>query len=156
MNLLKFYSKLHKYCEDDGTEIALTSERGLLLDFVFNEWYGDSNKGLAKYLNDPFSKYVKSIQYSYVKGGYIEFQVWLKCSKNKKIDNIPIKEYIKNFISGQISDGWGENGIYIVESGWIGDPATVCIADYNLIDYKEYKKLNPDPDFIEMENGIGA
>ena len=156
MELLKFYSKLHKYYEDDGIEIALTSERGLLLDFVDKEWSMDKNKGLAMYLNDPFSNYVSSIQYSYAKGGYIEFLVRLNCSKNKIIDHIPIKEYIKNFISGQISDGWGENGIYIVESGFIGDPATVCIADYNLIDYKEYRKLNSDPDFIEMENGIGA
>lgn len=156
MELLKFYSKLHKYCEDDNIEIALTSERGLLLDFVDKEGSMNKNKGLAMYLNDPFSNYVSSIQYSYARGGYIEFLVYLNCSKNKRIDSIPIKEYIKNFISGQISDGWGENGIYVVESGWIGDPATVCVADYNLIDYKEYRKLNPDPDFIEMENGIGA
>lgn len=152
MNLFRFYSKLY----NADTEIALTGERGLLLDFVDKEWSLDKNKGLAMYLNDPFSKYIKSIQYSYAKGGYIEFLVWIKNSENKIIDNIPLKEYIKNFISSQISDGWGENGIYIVESGWIGDPATVCIANYNLIDYQEYKKLNPDPDFLKMENGIGV
>ena len=97
MELLKFYSKLHKYCEDDGIEITLTSERGLLLDFVDKEWSMDKNKGLAMYLNDPFSNYVSSIQYSYAKGGYIEFLVRLNCSENKRIDNIPIKEYIKKF-----------------------------------------------------------
>jgi len=123
MNLFRFYSKLY----NADTEIALTGERGLLLDFVDKEWSMDKNKGLAMYLNDPFSKYVSSIQYSYIKGGYIEFLVQLNCSKNKRIDNIPIKEYIKNFISGQISDGWGRKW-NIYSRKWMDWRSSYCMS----------------------------
>ena len=150
----KFFSKLYKY--ENEEEIELKSDRGLLLDFTDSEWFGNKNKGLANYLNEPEYSYIEYIRYHYARGGYIEFDVLLNVDEDTIVDGMNIVDYVKDHISGQISDGWGENGVYVIESGWIGDAATVCRADYNLIDYKEYEKLNPDPYFVGMENGIGA
>lgn len=142
MKILQFYSKLHKYDPDTEEEIELTSDRGLLLEPISREWYGDKKRGLAMYLKDDLNKKVEYIHYSYASGGYIEFVI--SCDDNVEED------VIKKFLSGQISDGWGENGIYIVESGWIGDSATVCYGDYQLIDREEYIKILNDtcPDAI--------
>lgn len=137
---LRFFSKLYKFNEDCDS-VNLNSERGLLLDFTDNEWFGDKNKGLAQYLRKPIYDYVKYIRYHYAKGGYVEFDVLLNINKDTIVEGKTLEKYIKDFISGQISDGWGENGIYIVESGWIGDDAVVCNAETNLINYTEYRKL---------------
>lgn len=150
----KFFSKLYKY--ENEEEIELKSDHGLLLDFTDSEWFGNKNKGLADYLNEPGYSYVEYIRYHYARGGYIEFDVLLNVDEDTIVDGMNIVDYVKDHISGQISDGWGENGLYVIESGWIGDSATVCQANLNLIDYEEYRKLNPDPDFVGMENGIGA
>lgn len=150
----KFFSKLYKY--ENEEEIELNSDYGLLLDFTDSEWFGNKNKGLADYLNEPGYSYVEYIRYHYARGGYIEFDVLLNVDEDTIIDGKNIVDYVKDHISGQISDGWGENGLYIIESGWIGYPATVCQANPSLIDYKEYRELNPDLDFLGMENGIGA
>lgn len=150
----KFFSKLYKY--ENEEEIELKSDHGLLLDFTDSEWFGNKNKGLADYLNEPGYSYVEYIRYHYARGGYIEFDVLLNVDEDMIVDGMNIVDYVKDHISGQISDGWGENGLYVIESGWIGDSATVCQANPNLIDYGEYRKLNPDPDFVGMGNGIGA
>lgn len=43
----------------------------------------------------------------------------------------------------QLSDGWGKNGIYVIESGRYGDKATVCMADFDdILSYKEYRENN--------------
>lgn len=153
---LRFFSKLYK-SDGEGNNIEeLNSDCGLLLDPVCESWFGDKNKGLAQYSHEPLCNYVEYIQYHYAKGGYIEFNVLLGVSKDTVVEGKTIEDHVKEFISGQISDGWGENGLYIVESGWIGDNATVCQAETDLIDYLEYSKLNPDPYFVGMENGIGG
>lgn len=138
----KFYSKLNHDGED------LNGDRGLLLEPTDSEWFGDKNKGLAQYLDKEYANLVNYIHYNYASGGFIEFTVSVTTFPNTsiKIHNdsrcklLTLKQYIRKYIAGQISDGWGENGIYIVPSGWIGDEAYLCDASDDLLDENEYKK----------------
>lgn len=136
--LVTFFSRLYKF-DETGTKVELTSDFGCLLEPC--EWLTDRNKGLANYLNVPYKKYVSYIRYRYVKG-YIKFDVLLKVDPGTKVKgDVTIVEYIKKFISVQLSDGWGENGIYVIESGRYGDKATVCMADFDdILSYKEYRE----------------
>lgn len=138
--LITFFSRLYKF-DETGTKVELTSDFGCILEPC--EWFTDRNKGLANYLNVPYRKYVSYIRYRYVKG-YIKFEVLLKVDPETKIKGngeITVVEYVKNFISVQLSDGWGENGIYIIETGRYGDKATVCMADFdNILSYGEFRE----------------
>lgn len=134
-----FFSRLYKF-DETGTKVELTSDFGCILEPC--EWLTDRNKGLVNYLNVPYKKYVSYIRYRYVKG-YIKFEVLLKVDPGTKVkgDDVTIVEYIKKFISVQLSDGWGENGIYVIESGRYGDKATVCMADFdNILSYGEFRE----------------
>ena len=136
--LITFFSRLYKF-DETGTKVELTSDFGCILEPC--EWLTDRNKGLANYLQPTYKKYVSYIRYKYVKG-YIKFEVLLKVDPETEVeDNVTIAEYIKGFISVQLSDGWGENGIYVIETSRYGDKATVCMAN-DILSYKEYREEN--------------
>ena len=152
--LIKFLCRLYKF-DETGTKVELTSDSGCILEPC--EWTTDRNKGLATYLNVPYRKYVSYIRYRYVKG-YIKFEVLLKVDPETKVGNVTVAEYIKKFISVQLSDGWGENGIYVIESGQYGDKATICMADFdNILSYGEFRENNSVfqvGDFLGYRNSV--
>ena len=106
------------------------------------EWYGDRNKGLAIYLDDELEKKVKYIHYKCTRDGYVEFDVELKCDEYKEVtyegEKLTLKDAVCKYIQGQISDGWGENGIYVLK-GWFGEPVKHVNLTYDLYE-KDHKK----------------
>ena len=65
--------------------------------------------GLAKYIlpSNPLFNKVFAIDYKVYKG-----QCLFTCNVIDKFDDIDSENLI-NYLNGQISDGWGENGIYV-------------------------------------------
>lgn len=152
-----FFSRLYKF-DETGTKVELTSDFGCILEPC--EWLTDRNKGLVNYLQPAYKKYVSYIRYRYVKG-YIKFEVLLKVDPGTKVKSngeVTVAEYIKKFISVQLSDGWGKNGIYVIESGQYGDKATVCMADFdNILSYGEFRENNSVfqvGDFLGYRNSV--
>lgn len=150
MNIFKVYAQMKDYDEETDELAGLKADGRYCLLEVVSEWYGDKNKGLAAYLNDneDLGKALKSIQYKCF-ANYVEFTVCLNKgfeadTKIKYRDKEKtVFEAACNYISGQISDGWGENGIYIIDGGWMGDPARCVSCDCELYerDYAESKRL---------------
>lgn len=68
----------------------------ILLEYVDKEWYGDKNRGLAKYLdNTELGKYVSKILY-YYEQGYIHFNIIFfdNCNISKKKFLLEVKKYL--------------------------------------------------------------
>ena len=75
--------------------------------------------GLAKYIHEDENLYNKvfAIDYQIYRGNCI-----FSCVVDDKFNDKDIKE-LKEYINGQISDGWGENGIYVLDNeGWDFQP----------------------------------
>ena len=155
-NLITFFSRLYKF-DETGAKVELTSDSGCILEPC--EWLTDRNKGLVNYLFQPsYRKFVSYIRYRYVKG-YIKFEVLLKVDPGTKVEgDETVVEFIKKFISVQLSDGWGKDGIYVIESGRYGDKATVCMADFdNILSYGEFRENNSVfqvGDFLGYRNSV--
>lgn len=150
MNIFRVYAEMKDYNEETDELVALKADGRYCLLEPVSEWYGDRNKGLAAYLskNEDLGKALESIQYKCF-ANYVEFTV----SLNKGFEtSTKIKyrgkektvfEAACDYISGQISDGWGENGIYVIVGGWMGYPAKCVSCGYELYerDYEESKRL---------------
>ena len=148
MKYFKVYSKVFTSVEneeDNCDETIHVKGRYSLLEAVTREWYGDMNRGLARYLHDDLDKHVDYIQYYYVNHGYICFDVKLKSDSetivNYRGKEITLYQAVCDYIQGQISDGWGENGIILWE--WIHDKALSCYCSWELYeeDYEASMKL---------------
>ncbi len=109
-------------------------------------WYEDRNKGLAIYLDDELEKKVKYIHYQCIHDGYVEFDVELKCDEYEKVtyrgEELTLKDAVCKYIQGQISDGWGENGIYVLKD-WMGGKVKCVSLTWDLYerDYEKSKKF---------------
>jgi len=130
---LTIYSKIYKYNPKTDVSTCLKQERGryVLLERVYaGEWYDENNKGLAQYLDIELKPYVDKIHYG-CENGMIVFNIIFKTGYDEN-DIVIIKQYdyksrsyqdyectlkeaVCIYIQGQISDGWGENGIYILD-----------------------------------------
>lgn len=113
------YSKVSQSIDDgDYNEPLPIKGDCVLLESVTKHWYGDLNKGLARYIDKDLDKYVDKIQYFY-ENGFICFKVYLTNSNTSltmikyRGQDITLYRAICSFISSQISDGWGENGILL-------------------------------------------
>lgn len=151
MKYFKVYSKVFTNVEneeDDCDEIIHVKGNYCLLECVTSEWFGDKNRGLARYLHDDLDKHVDYIQYYYSHHGYICFDVKLNSDSetivNYRGKEISLYQAICDYISGQISDGWGENGIILLE--WIYEKTLSCQCSWELYeeDYEASKKLATD------------
>ena len=150
-NFFCVYSKLYKFNKNEDQ--VFLKKCCTLLDVCNSHNDMDlieKSRGLAAYMPDEAKKYVKSISYSGSQyKGYIEFFVRLqdgyKLSSVVTLDGEEqtLKKYACDFISGQISDGWGENGVYVIEGGWIGDKAIHCYCTETLYekDFAKSKEL---------------
>lgn len=146
MKYFKVYSKVsHTIEHEDCDEIVQVKGRYCLLEPVTREWYGDINRGLARYLHDDLNKRVDYIQYYYSDHGYICFDVKLKNDSDTIVNyrgkKITLYQAVCDYISGQISDGWGENGIILYN--WLDCSTIHCYCSYELYeeDHIASKKL---------------
>lgn len=146
MKIFKAFSKVYTTIEkEECNEDLHVKGNYCLLEHITREWYGDADRGLARYLHDDLDKYVKSIQYHYVSDGYICFNVTLNYDSEIIIHyrggDMTLGQAICDYISGQISDGWGENGILLHD--WLKDTVLDCYCSYELyyMDYDASREL---------------
>ena len=100
--------------KEDKYYYILDFHRNLIEDFLWNEIQnakGEINKtGLAQYIHEDEKIYNKvfSIDYEMYKKHCV-FACLVSDDFTKEDE-----EELKDYLNGQISDGWGENGIYIL------------------------------------------
>ena len=135
MNRFKVFSKVYRVIEHEDREDETVHVKGdyCLLEPVTSEWDRDLGRGLARFLRDDLDKLVNSIQYYYNTDGYICFSVDLKVDPDTEYNGTTVYNAVCKYLSGQISDGWGENGIILYN--WIKCETLFCDLSYEL--YKE-------------------
>ena len=139
MNRFGVYSRMYTYTKK-GVKKYFPKGIYTLMEPI-QEWY-NVDRGLAKYLHDELNDKVNYIHYTCINDGYVEFDVKLRCDETDTIvyegEKCTLKTAVCKYIQGQISDGWGENGIYVLK-GWIGCPVKHVELTYDLYE-KDYQK----------------
>lgn len=142
MNWFTVYSRMYNWTKDDKKKYLPKGSYTLLEPI--QEWYGDRNRGLAMYLDedDELGSKIEYIHYKCVNDGYVEFSIKLKKDEYDKItyngEECTLKEAVCEYIKGQIADGWGENGIYVLK-GWVGNEPRWVDLTWELYE-KDYEK----------------
>lgn len=154
LGMLRVYSKLSAY-NKETKEYDEIDGNYTLLDPVTDYWIG-ADKGLARFMDGDLSNHVDSITYSAVEGGFIEFIVKYKRPSDDTTiveyngERLALRKAVCKYIQGQISDGWGENGVYVVD--FIGDNPIYCHCSWDLYEevynrptYDEIMSCEADP-----------
>lgn len=141
MKYFEVYSRMYTLTKIDNKRY-LPKDSYTLLEPI-REWY-DMDMGLAKYLDEDLKEKVRYIHYQCTRDGYVEFEVELNSlyDSNDVVtyrgEELTLKTAICKYIEGQISDGWGGNGIYVLQ-GWIGRLPKIVNLTWELYE-KDYEK----------------